>query len=301
MQSPTVKLNIEVQGFYKIEAVDATSGQTRVVADWFPNLITDSGLNRMGSGTFLDVCMVGSGQATPQVTDTTLQAQVASSTAVTDTETTASSVAPYYGKTLKRWRFSPGQATGNLSEVGVGWTGGFTFSRALILDGNGVPTTITILANEYLDITYELRNYSPTADDNFTVYLETTPINCVVRPAYVNQYQYWAILGDTVALNGYIAYPVQLTNGAIGATTAGPSGTTATGVPTSNTYANNSLTRTFYGTWGLGDANFASGGATAFLMCTNIGAFQIGFSPMIPKDITRSLRIDFGVSWARRP
>ena len=84
MQSHTVKLNIEVQGFYLIEAVNKDTGEKRIAADWFPNLITDAGLNRMGSGQFLTTCMVGSGQTTPQFTDTSLVAQVASTTTTTD-------------------------------------------------------------------------------------------------------------------------------------------------------------------------------------------------------------------------
>ena len=66
------------------------------------------------------------------------------------------------------WRFDPGDATGTPTEVGVGWLEypppnydeeHRCFSRALIVDGAGNPVSITVLADEYLDVTYAMRLY----------------------------------------------------------------------------------------------------------------------------------------------
>lgn len=77
---------------------------------------------------------------------------------------------PWVQNTLV-FEFPAGRATGNLTEVGVGWTSdgviipnannNRVFSRALILDASGQPTTLTVLADEILRVTYMLRLYVP--------------------------------------------------------------------------------------------------------------------------------------------
>ncbi len=97
----------------------------------------------MGSvGDYMSTCMVGSGNAAPAETDTALQARA--STSNINVQSNNSNVSPRYGWRRRTFRFAAGAAAGNLSEVGVGWTTTAVFSRALILDGSGNPTTITV-------------------------------------------------------------------------------------------------------------------------------------------------------------
>jgi len=290
-------------GFYKIEAVNKDTNEKRVVADWFPNLITDQGLNAYASRNPLAQCMVGSGANPPTVADSTLQTQIAAANIVSADNVSATTVAPFYGSRQRTYRFNAGVAAGNLSEVGVGWLLSGTyycFSRALILDSGGFPTTITILANEFLDVTYELRCYVPTVDVVTTVSISGTPYTCTIRPGQATVSTYWAPpiqqITTTVSAPSAVAYA-----GPISALVTGqPSGVTGSSTVTALTYENNSLTIKAYAEYALNSANFAGGIQSVMFYTNGFGAYQIGFSPAIPKDITKTFRFDYGVSWARR-
>ena len=117
-----------VAGYYKFEAFreDADGneipGSRRVAADWFPNLITDVGLEAMGTvsvSTLTSWCRVGSGTTAPAFTDTGLVAQVAATNAEQASSYGAQAAAPYYGFYTITRRFAAGAAAGNLSEVGM--------------------------------------------------------------------------------------------------------------------------------------------------------------------------------------
>ena len=79
-----IDMPLSVAGRFKIEANKlGENGEvvsTRIAADWFSNLITNQGLDLMGTGSIdqiVDRCRVGSGSTPPAVTDTALVAQVA--------------------------------------------------------------------------------------------------------------------------------------------------------------------------------------------------------------------------------
>src|SRR5690606_8917143 len=99
-----------------------------------------------------------------------LGSRIASSNTVPSNTAGTTSAAPYYTWMRKTFRFAAGVATGNLSEVGISWlTTGALFSRALILDSGGLPTTITVLADEVVDVTYEFRIMAKTDDETGSV------------------------------------------------------------------------------------------------------------------------------------
>ena len=51
-----MRIHEDVEGWYKFEAV-RPDGTKRLLADWFPNLITDAGLERMaGNGDWMRYC-----------------------------------------------------------------------------------------------------------------------------------------------------------------------------------------------------------------------------------------------------
>ena len=151
-------LETKIGGLYKIEAVNAKTGKKRLLADWFPNLITNIGLDRIATNAdFMSYCHVGTNSTTPTINDTALRTFVGSTNTITTSTYTVNSTSPYYASFIRVYRFNAGIAIGNLSEVGIGWsatgTGSVLFSRALILDSYGNPTTITFLSDEYLDVT----------------------------------------------------------------------------------------------------------------------------------------------------
>ena len=298
-----------VAGRFKLTATKVESGKSRVLADWFDNLILDQGLNRWGTGAIITACQVGTGNTAPAATQTQLANFLAGTTSIQSQTTSAQSTPPYYGSRIFTFRFNAGAATGNLSEVGVGWSSasGNLFSRALILDGGGSPTTITVLSDEILDVSYEFRTYPPDTDSVFSINISGTDYDCVLRAHSVTSAGHWALVTSAAigqSVNGNRAY-----NGALGAITTGPSGTQdASSSQVASAYSNNSFQRDFTTTWNLNDGNL-SGGISAIGLCDNNGgngfgrcggSYQVSFSPAIPKDASKTLTISHRVQWARK-
>lgn len=309
-------MTLGVAGYYKFEAVRLDSdgieipGSRRVVADWFPNLITNQGLNAsMANVTtdFIGTCRVGSGSTAPAFTDTSLVAQVAT-TGIFSENVGFSSTAPYYGWRRVVYRFGTGVATGNLSEVGTGG-GAVLYSRALIVDGSGNPTTITVLSDEVLDVTYELRVYVPTSDATYTINEEGVDYTFTVRAAKAGS-NTWC--GQSPSAGGigkgwngmhFVPYPATSSIGAI------------TGVPSGSSGANRSPSNTWTGTASGGRNTFRISSAIAQDNVTGgIGAFtigdsgsgmncawmfQVGCSPALPKTSAKTMTLDFTLTLAR--
>lgn len=295
----TMQHETQCAGWFKIEAI-RPDGTRRVLADWFPNLILDGGLDRMGANKdYLGWCQVGSGSTAPVATQTALVNRIAGTSTIQASVEGAQASAPYYGWFRRTYRFAQGVAAGNLSEVGVGWaTSGSLFSRALILDGGGSPTTITVLSDEVLDVTYELRRYPGTVDLTGTVVLDGVTHNWVSRAASVTDQDRWAGPGE-MALDRAVAY-----NGNIGAVTAlSPSGTSGSLTATALAYSSGSYARATTVSAGLNDSNL-SGGIRSIVIYAyyfGVGRYQIQFNPAIPKDSTKVLTLTIQHSWARRP
>lgn len=292
-------------GRFKLEAVNAETGERRVLAPWFNNLITDQGLNRIGTGPIGGYCHVGTGNAAPAVTDTALAAKLAHTTSVISGVSSGSATLPYYGSRTQVFRFGVGVASGNLSEVGIGYSATALFSRALIKDSSGNPTTITVLPSEYLDVTYELRMYAPAADVPFSVVISGVTYTGVVRAAQATTFSdtadpwYGGYLFGSGAALGTNTQP-RAYNGALGTATTAPSGAgSVLGIPSNNGYANNSMQLTGTVTAALAAGNLA-GGISALAIYTTLGAFQMSFSPAIPKDATKVLSVGITLSWARK-
>lgn len=291
-------MNIKVGGKFRLVAVKP-DGSERVLADWFDNLILDSGLDRIATRlTAADVVRVGSGTTPPVVTDTALEAQIASTSAWTNKISGNATSAPYYGWSRVTFRFAAGVAAGNISEVGVGWdlTGPTLFSRSLIKNSSGTPITITVLPDEVLDVTYEIRLYAPVADVPYSVTIASIEHTGVARAAQVTG-SWWQ---PTCLISGGSSEFMSARSGAIGDVTQVPSGSgTDVGV-VFDAYVPGSFYRDCTGTFALNDANFGAGGVQALAMRTNyVGHFQFSLTPAIMKDNTKIMSIKMRLSWSR--
>lgn len=300
-----MKLNMSsgVAGHFTLKAISTKTGKERILVD-FPNLILDAGLERMGTGDMLEVCRIGTGNSTPIVSQTQLDNKIASTSTIPTETVGAQATAPYFGWNRKTFRFAEGVAAGNLSEVGVGWgnttTDNFLFSRALILDGSGNPTTINVLSDEILDIVYELRVYPPLTDLVVTdINLGPSTHTATIRAARVTSSNDCGIyIGRAARVFNNFAYPY-VYNGTIGAITATPSGTSSfLAAPTTIAYVANSKKAKGTVTVSLSQGNFA-GGITALLFGTTLGTYQVGFSPAIAKNSNQVLKFDVEISWSR--
>lgn len=304
-------------GFFKLEAV-RPDGRRRMLADWFPNLILDVGLDLPGqNGEFLQQCAVGTGSAAPDEGDTSLAAQVAITSTRTSITSGANLSADRYTWARTVFRFSTGAAAGNLAEIGIKCSSPATFlSRALILDGGGDPTTITVLSDEVLDATYEFRLYPPLIAADGTMTVSGDDYDVSMLAAEVDSL--WNLqhggLGAGIGFSagnctvGAHLYPSTST---LGTVTTGPSGSPGQfSSGASSSYSPGSHVQDFSYTWNL-DAGNVSGGAAAVRIAvgartssggeaTSHMCYQMSVDPPLPKNSGNNLVLNFRSAWARR-
>lgn len=299
-----------LEGYFRLEVRKAHTHEL-VREREFENLITNGGLDALGSGASVNGVAIGTGTTAPAFTDTSLAAYA--------NKTTTETVAAQYGNDgvgfgYRGWKkvtyqFQPGSLNGNYSEIGMIMAGNQAnlFSRALIVDGGGNPTTITILSDEYLTVYYTIRLYPPITDYVGTVDiagvgtgLEYTRRNqglsSLVGPIYwvmgleTDFYNTTSLLVYSGDLSANIASGTPT-----GTSTGAQSGTQATYVP-GNLY--NQATYTF----GLGYGNQQH---KTYMMNNQwtplIGGPKHAWSLTTPftKINTQVLTVTFRISWGR--
>lgn len=295
-----MKLNAKAsfEGIYSFKAINVETGKERdlgSVSD-SPNKIVRSGMNAIGNADDLfNYCVVGTNSTTVSYEDTNLGAQVASTSTIQSSTYGAQGSAPYYRWYRRTFRFAQGAAAGNLAEVGVRTSSGVLFSRALIVDAAGNPTTLTILSDEYLDVTYELRTYIDIVDKVQVLTVNGVDYTAVLRAANANSshsYQYAGITNQWYGGDTQYFY-----SGYISSVTSSPGGASyGHGRSLRGNYVADSYERTFIFSAGLNYANF-DGGIQSIYLQTTQGYFQVGFSPAIPKNNYMILTIDLTLSW----
>lgn len=300
--------NTAFSGQYRLEV--RRNGQLVQEAE-FDNLITDYGLNLFGgTSSIVQYARVGTGTSTPTATQTALDTQIASaSTGSFASSATNEGVAPY--RTTQTWTatFAQGAVVGNITEIGVGTaaTGNNLFSRALIVDGNGNPTSITLTSIDQLTVYYTVRVTPPTSDVTGALVLNGTTYNYTMRICNAASF-----MTNNNNFNGYFfsgygssainTYPAGSNLGAV--TAAGPSGSTSGTAGSSSTAAY--TTGTYYR-----DTTFsltpAQGNATGGIQCMRLildqnysnHQYQVRFDTPIPKTNTQSFSITLRTSWGR--
>lgn len=300
-----IDLKSKVSGFYKIEVV-RPDGTVRYSSE-FPNLITDGGLVQMTNiavDTILSKCHVGTSNTTPVYANTQLGTLVATANALANYYG-CSSVAPYFVWQRTNFNFIAGIATGNLSEVGIGASATALFSRALITDDAGVPTTITILADEELNISYELRYYAPATDATGSITLGGISYGYTCRAANVttaisgnSSYSGCKMSSSYMAYvnNNTISYNAYVSISDILAVTTAPS--LDTYLITTPTITIGTLQVDHKFNWPTNAGNIA-GGIRSMVFLKGYMPFQIQFEPRIPKTVDNSLSLTLRHTWGR--
>lgn len=304
-----MNLEAKVAGYYQLTVRDKDRN-IKQETPWFKNLITNHGLDRMGTDTdYLYYCQVGTSSKTPSFSDTSLIGWLAGTAEEISYSASAASASPYYLSVKKTFRFPAGAATGNIAEVGVGWdTTGCLFSRTLVVDQSGKPTTITVLSDETLEVSYEFRYYVYEQDVTGSIIINGVTHSWTARAAhantagaggYINEAGMTTDLGEAYIGQGSLNFPYAYT-GAIGSITDYPTGTIMPtyATITNQTYVAGSYTGTGTITIGLDYGNDASGiGAIRFRF--GIGVYQVGFTPNIMKTENYILTLSFTHSWGR--
>lgn len=329
-----IKQKLAMSGHFKVEVI-RPDGTVRLAAPWQENLITNIGLdyirgwdentenkNRFSMTEYL---AVGSGSNPPDPTDTALQVEVAASNTAVSLQGPNSTTPPYYASCRRTFTFAVGVAAGNLTELGLTQekprgtpdplTKRFLFSRALIKNEAGMPITVTVLPDEILQVTYELRAYLvDTSDHKYTINDGATPIEITVRPyrvglGGVNNWWSMSSQGEMSKIEDYLWGPQwkkgpQAIQPAFNANVNSPGDS----IPSESSTA--------YRGWGnirqpIGsrknvtwmDLRIERGAHSdiryVHTMSSPTFNWSLGFNPAINKPIDETLRFEFENSWGR--
>ena len=305
-------INIGMKGFYRLQTINKVTGKCRIDTGWFPNVLLTAGMNEMANRNFITSCQVGTDGADANSAQTGLLGYHAGTSNVTSTLWGNTGLAPFYGWKRVVYRFAAGTVAANLSEVGVGWAtiGDTLISRAKILDPVlQTPTTITPLADELLDVSYELRYYPPLVDvPGPQVTLDNVLYDTITRAASVNGdgWSYW--IGDrigveTTQLSDWSAY-----DGNIGTIEQDPSGLTDSADNENHfnsAYVNNSFEVQVNASIGSLGWNLAAGIRSLGIL-TSVGRYQTQFNAVtggasIPKTDAYQMLMSWKINWAELP
>lgn len=192
LRSPTVR----VAGFFHLVLRDAKT--EKVIRELrFKNLITNAGMNYMGTGYIQNVTswmQVGSDATPPANTQTALVAPIGAR--VSGGAASAASLylynagPPDYHQFAMSHRLSTAQGNGTIREIGMfnAVSAGTMFCRALTTDGAGNPTDLVKTDQMVLDVFYLFRIYPPV-DDVFhdDVSIGGSPYDITVRARNVSR------------------------------------------------------------------------------------------------------------------
>jgi len=295
-----IDINVKIKGRYKLD-IFKSNGELKESTGWFNNMILNQGKDKFATyarALLLSTCQVGLSNITPAATDVSLGSLLASTT-TRSTDSNTISVSPRYSSVVYTYTFAAGSAAGNITEVGVGWgTTNSLFSRALILDGDQNPTSITVLSDEILTVTYELRGYIPETDATGVINISGTDYTWTARAANAEALSSWNIgvgvsSGESITSTGnFVAY-----SGEIGDISSSPAGTTSNSTSvTTDDYVAGDYYVDHNITFGPTAANFSGGIGAVTLSGTS--KYQIGFSPYVPKTSLQTLTLKIRHSWS---
>lgn len=302
--------NIVMKGFVKWELVR----NGRVIRDsggFHPNVITNVGMDSIGAYVTIDTATtqakVGTGSAAPAITDVNLQTPIG--TAVTRSavlSNTYTAGPPDYWARQHQYKFLEANANGNLTEFGT-FNSATMFSRQLLKDGTGTPTTITKTATDQLWITYEIRLYPPTVDVNSVVTISAVNYDVTTRPMQVNGASAWGAF-IWAGLTTQRAQTKE-SNALLSRTAASDFGNQDQSTIVDTAYVSGNYYIETQTVWDITNANYPSGiGAIAHFYGSNSGfsssyqMFQHVFvTTKIPKTNTKKLTLFLRRSWGRYP
>ena len=299
--------------------VKRADGTVRLDTGFFPNVITNLGLDAIGSNNNLFMyCAVGGGNSKPLNTNTKLDkflkvGSEISSTSKYDYDPVRDTEFYKCSRTVG-YRFT-GLDNQNISEVGL--VSDYrselhsAFTRTLIKNSDGDPTVITVLSGEILELQYRLWQVFDLKDKDqvVTAMMDSVevPVNVKIRLAGVggtstgSNWNYARVVGEVVTFQGN-ANP-QFGTGEIGEITGLISGISHQYTLTMawEAYQQSTYKRKFSINASITEAVHP---IRSFLFFTGLGAYQVRFGTVdgdLPIDKTNQdiLQLGFEMSWGR--
>jgi len=273
---------------------------------WFANLVTDDGLDYAGERFIFpnSRCTVGSGTTTPAVTDTTLENFVAAQQSASQvSKTRDSSTRWMWVSRITNHQFAIGAVVGTIAEVGIGLDDPL-FSRSLIKDEAGNPTTLTLTAADQLFVLYDHRLYVDADPVALAFSANGEAQTGTARPIAFNSWDlYTATPGRFQVMSGDYAYVGATALGAVTATD--PVGYTqrfneVIGSSVKDSYVTGSRERVFRlymqgsGTINAFRTQWWGGGSSQYRMY-----WQYLFAPGVAKTADQTLELAVKVTWGR--
>lgn len=201
--------------------------------------------------------------------------------------------------------FNLGRIVGNISELGVDLANGTSnnlHSRALVVDNQGNPSTISVTSQEQLILTYTLRaEYSVNDVVTNTTFLlngVVTPVEVTARWNGVNTHNLRQML--FLGFHGNLQAP-RVFNGDLNGINEDPSGNFETINSTYSAAYNVSGGKQFTHTLGISTGNLVGGISVIAGAVGNGGKMKFGFNPPIPKNADRTLSITVRQTFGRLP
>ena len=307
-------MQVGLHGEVKV-IVKRADGTVRLDTGFFPNVITNLGLDAIGNDDDLfNYCSVGGGNSKPLNTNTKLYnpLQVGSRISsdskydydpVRDTEF-------YKCSRTVGYRFE-GLDNKNISEVGLVGdyvSGHPAYTRTLIKNSAGEPTVITVLSGEILELQYRLWQVFDVKDKDQVVTAMIdgvkVPFNVKIRLAGVGgnlggSWSYAAVVGARITFQGNNYH--QFGTGELGEITGQNSRLTSAIGLSWEAYQPSTYKRKFYVNTSITDAVHP---IRSFLFFTGLGAYQVRFGTVdgdLPIDKTNQdiLQLGFEMSWGR--
>lgn len=293
----------------RLQVRRASDGMVVRDTGWWKNLVVNQGLDALAQqADVMTWFHVGTSSTPPTVLDTWLAGWLSSSNALQSNATGTTTSSPFYAWRRSTMRFPVGTATGNLSEVGVGWssTSGTLFARSLIQDELGDPTTITVLANEFLDFSYEIRYIVPTTDWTAVQSIAGENYNITMRAANCTSTTHWATwVGKKFEINNADESYHRCYEGNIGAVSALPGGEVTPGVTSASqsAYVTGNYYRDFTVVGYPSDWNPPGGKIKSLVLSCKGTRWQAQFAKVsdgtgIAKSGANTLTANYRVHWA---
>lgn len=193
--------------------------------------------------------------------------------------------------------FGLGAIVGNVAELGVafstnGNSGSGVQSRALVVDSQGNPTVISVLAEEQLIITYSLT--AVLSLDDVVTQVDSQTSNGIIATTVTQRI---ALLSQVnirrITNNEAFSF---VFNGGLGPVNSMPGGSNTVGSDGASSLTPTHKDRT--SNFSLTQGNL-SGGITAFALGQSDSPFKIGVSPPIQKNNSRTLSITVRRTFSR--
>jgi len=317
---------IGLRGHFDVYLKDAETGLIKRHLS-FPNLITDAGLDALGQDIGVDGRIdnlisrmaVGTGSAVPAASDTSLVSEVARTSDPASIGNGLSSGPSFdYWEYEVSFQFDQGEANANLTELGVlnDDLAGVLWSRQLLQDAGGSPTTITKTSDDILQIAYALRVYPDKTVRQSNLTIDGTSTTLDRQPQQIDSAAEWGRGGSPTDRG--ILYQFGLWGGTdirVYEDNTPPGDFISEGPASPNTkedvgssyafaaYSAGTFQRDLDVSVGVGEGNFASGlGAATGRIYDIFGQglpFITFFSPKIPKTDTDELTFQIRYSWGR--